>query len=226
MEVELKNLKENFGLAVLRIFGTDFYPGPAYAALRQIFAIRRNLRRRHLSFRWPRLMTGASRLWQGRRWFPVLIDALRHPGVNRQSGPEALGTVILSQPVFYPGHELRKHHGPIPGMVLAGINMGQFMAESGQAASRGIKPDGPAPVVRFRHEDRGAGPENRRRGVVLQEDRRKAQFLANHAAPGLDLPQITGPDQFPAILTTPVAPHPAVKNQVPMVSRVRDWRRI
>jgi hypothetical protein len=48
MEVELKHLKKNFGLAVLRIFGTDFYPGPAYTALRQIFAIRRNLRRRHL----------------------------------------------------------------------------------------------------------------------------------------------------------------------------------
>jgi hypothetical protein len=50
MEVELKNFKENFGFAVLRIFGTDFSPGPAYPALRQIFAIRRNLRR-HLFFR-------------------------------------------------------------------------------------------------------------------------------------------------------------------------------
>ena len=29
MEVDLKNLKENFRLAVLWIFGTDFYPGPA-----------------------------------------------------------------------------------------------------------------------------------------------------------------------------------------------------
>ena len=44
MEVELKHFKENFSLAVLRIFGTDFYPGPTHAALRQIFAIRRNLR--------------------------------------------------------------------------------------------------------------------------------------------------------------------------------------
>jgi hypothetical protein len=136
MEVELKNLKENISLAVLRIFETDFYPGPAYAASRQIFAIRRNLRRHHLSFRWPRLMTGVPRRRQGRRWCPVFIDALRHPGVNGQSGPGALGTLILSQPIFYPGHELSKHHGPIPGMVLAGKNMGQFMPESGQAAPR------------------------------------------------------------------------------------------
>jgi hypothetical protein len=51
MEVDLKNFKENFGLAVLRIFWTDLYPGPALAALGQIFAICRNLRYRHLSFR-------------------------------------------------------------------------------------------------------------------------------------------------------------------------------
>ncbi len=42
MEVELKHLKENFSLAVFRIFGTDFYPGPTHAALRQIFATVRN----------------------------------------------------------------------------------------------------------------------------------------------------------------------------------------
>ena len=33
MEVDLKHFKEKFSLAVLRIFGTDFYPGPALAAL-------------------------------------------------------------------------------------------------------------------------------------------------------------------------------------------------
>ena len=60
MEIELKHLKENFSLAVLRIFGTDFYPGPTPAALRQIFAICRNLGHRHLAFRWLRLMTGAQ----------------------------------------------------------------------------------------------------------------------------------------------------------------------
>ena len=151
MEIELKHLKENFSLGVLRIFGTDFYPGPALAALGQIFAICGNLGLYHLTFRWPGIMTGASRPRRGRRRFPALIESLRHPGVNRQSGPEALGAVILSQPGFYPGHEFGKHHGPIPAMVLAGINMGQFMAKSRQAASRGIKPDGPAPVVRFRH---------------------------------------------------------------------------
>ena len=57
MEVELKHFKENFSLAVFRIFRTDFYPGPAQAALRQIFAPSRNLCHRHKSVRWPRLMT-------------------------------------------------------------------------------------------------------------------------------------------------------------------------
>lgn len=59
MEVDLKNFKENFSLAVFRIFGTDLDPGPTLAALRQIFAVSRNLRNRHLSVRWPTLMTGA-----------------------------------------------------------------------------------------------------------------------------------------------------------------------
>jgi hypothetical protein len=53
MEVELKHLKENFSLAVFRIFGTDFYPGPTYAALRQIFAPSRNLCHRHKSVLGP-----------------------------------------------------------------------------------------------------------------------------------------------------------------------------
>lgn len=60
MEIELKHLEENFSFAVLRIFGINFYPGPALAALRQIFAIRRNLGHYHLDFRWPGLMTGVT----------------------------------------------------------------------------------------------------------------------------------------------------------------------
>jgi hypothetical protein len=47
MEVELKHFKEHFSLAGIMMFGTDFYPGPALAALGQIFAISRNLRHSH-----------------------------------------------------------------------------------------------------------------------------------------------------------------------------------
>ena len=49
MEIELKHLKENFSLGVLRIFGADLYPDPTLAALGQIFAICRNLGLYHLS---------------------------------------------------------------------------------------------------------------------------------------------------------------------------------
>ena len=69
MEVELKHFKENFSLAVFRIFGTDFDPGPAYAALRQIFSLSCNLRHRHISVPWPRFMTGDSRFWLGCGWY-------------------------------------------------------------------------------------------------------------------------------------------------------------
>jgi hypothetical protein len=59
MEVDFDNFKENFSRAAFRVFGNDLYPSPALAALRQIFAVRRNLGNRHLFIvRWPTLMRG------------------------------------------------------------------------------------------------------------------------------------------------------------------------
>ena len=48
MEVGLKDFKESLSLVVFNTFGADLHPGPALAALRQIFAISRNLGNRHL----------------------------------------------------------------------------------------------------------------------------------------------------------------------------------
>jgi hypothetical protein len=57
MEVCLQNLKENFSPTVFRI---DLQPGPAFSALRKIFAIRGNLGSRHLfTIRQSAFMSGA-----------------------------------------------------------------------------------------------------------------------------------------------------------------------
>jgi hypothetical protein len=84
MEVDLKNLKEKFSLTGIRIFGADLHPGPTHAALRQIFAISRNLRHRHLSFRWARLVMGAGDYGKVVCW----------PGYNRRfAAPRRKSTI-------------------------------------------------------------------------------------------------------------------------------------
>jgi len=56
--------------------------------------------------------------------------------------------------------------------------------------------------------------------VLFDVNGRKAECLANQVTPGLDLFEFPGPDQFPVIGMTLVAPNPAIKDQIPMIRRV------
>jgi hypothetical protein len=129
------------------------------------------------------------------------------------------------KPGLDPGHERGKGPGPVLIVVLAGEEVGQFVAQTQELVSRRVQQDGAGPMEGFGQDEGGAVPVFIRIGKVLrvppEMNRPLAEAPANLLSPSFQLRKAAFLHEPIVNTVAAVAPDLAVKDQIGIMGGIK-----